>query len=156
MEIQRLTLRLRKRKRQRIIGIGFLLMGCAILIDSPYRFPIPIIGLSSVFLALILFLVSGFFLYRGLRLPLDEVLIFVHSQGGEANRQEILDFLDGEEGGGRQLFRVLEAREWLISAEKNLEIVQSREVVEEDLLVLLPEGKHRSETLIKKDRDRCS
>jgi len=130
-------------------------MGFVVLVDSPYRFPIPLIGLPSVFLALGLFTVAGFWLYRGLRLPLDEVLVFMRLRGGEVMKNEVLEFLDGEEGKGRQLFEVLEKREWVISAEKNLEMVQTREEVDENLLVLLPEGNRRAEKLSKR-KTRCS
>lgn len=140
--------RLERRKRDRRFGLGMLIVGFLVLMDSPYPFPIPLVGLSSVILSTGLLVWALIRLYRGCRLPLQEAVLFVYHCEGEALRSEILDALEGEEGNGDQLFRVLEKKDLLMPASNSLELVELRQDMPEELMILLPEGIETAKKLL--------
>jgi len=87
-----------------------LVVGLIVLLDSPYPIPFPLVGLPSVIVSAVLVFWAVYRLYRGCGLPLREVAIYLAMKGGEASRTEILEFLEGEEGKGDQLFEILEKK----------------------------------------------
>jgi len=138
-----------RRRRDRRFGLGMLIAGLLVLVDSPYPVPFPLVGLPSVLVSAALVGWAVFRLYRGCRLPLKEVAIYLYENQGEASREDILEVLEGEEGNGEQLFETLEKKEIATLASHSLEIVESREQIQEGLVVLLPRGKEIAKGLLK-------
>jgi hypothetical protein len=136
------------RRRDRRWGLGMLVVGLIVLLDSPYPIPFPLVGLPSVIVSAVLVFWAVYRLYRGCGLPLREVAIYLAMKGGEASRTEILEFLEGEEGKGDQLFEILEKKEIATLATHNLEMVEERDVIPEGLVVLLPGGRKLVKGLI--------
>lgn len=141
--------RLKRRKRDRRFGLGMLIFGFLVLLDSPYLFPIPLVGLPSVILSACLLTWAIFHLYRGCRLPIQEAALFMYHQHGEALRAEILSALDGEEGNGEQLFKVLETKDLAMPASHDMVVVESRDSIPGSLMILLPGGKEMAERILK-------
>ncbi len=80
---------IRRKKRERLYGWGFSLLGGLILLDSGAPVPFPLVGLSSL-------LVGGGILAFGVqqlrayaRPPLREALLLGRSLGGELTRTDL-------------------------------------------------------------------
>ena len=130
------------RRRCRRLGLFGVLSGTLVLLDSPYPFPIPLVGLPSVILSIFILLPALNFIYRGLRLPVKEALLFLHYRGGQASSKELLDFLQGEGGSsGQELFDCLAGKELAVFAGEDMDYVESHNVIAEDMLLLLPGAK---------------
>lgn len=142
--IQFLEGRISSRRVYRRRGVLGLLLGVLVLLDSPYPFPIPLVGLTSVIVAFLIILPSLNFIYRGLRLPVQEALAFLSINGGQATKEELLAFLRGEGGGsGQELFDYLLTRDLVTFAHEDLDYVENHLDVADNILMIKPMAKNQ-------------
>tara|TARA_Y100000589_G_C27179305_1_gene640086 strand:- start:365 stop:883 length:519 start_codon:yes stop_codon:yes gene_type:complete len=140
--------RLIVRKYSRKSGLIWFVAGVLVLINSPFMFPIPIVGLPSVMLALILSLVGIRKIYNGLKLPLLECLLVMGHAGGEINLQELIEALGGsKEVSAEELLLALDKKDWARRACHHLPYVESQELsgneINSNLIILLDRGRQQ-------------
>ena len=77
------------KRRQRTLGVLFLLLGGFVLLDSGSPIPIPLTGLPSILLGSVI-MAYGWYHWRSYRsLPLHEALQLGQTQGGQLSRTDL-------------------------------------------------------------------
>lgn len=143
------------RKSLRGKGLIWVFIGFFILLDSPYLFPIPLTGLSSVLLSLIVIIFGVRKVLKGLELPLHESLLIIEQSGGRIHIDELINALGGpEEVSADELLAALNRRDWASLASNCLNYVEEKiendVEIEPGLVLLLPSGESELKIITKK------
>jgi len=115
-------------------------LAVAILLNSGFYIPFPITGLPSVTLSLLILFYGLRFLYRGLRLPVAEVLGYLDLRGGRARLVEIEKWLGAEADSLPEVMRVLSDKNWAITQIEDLHEVETESRLDDNLIILQDSG----------------
>ena len=140
--------RLAERKSSRKSGIIWFVVGILVLVNSPFMFPIPIVGLPSVMLALLLSLIGVRKIYNGVKLPLEECLLVLDHEDGKISLEKLVDTLGGsKEVIAEELLTALDKKDWARRADHHLPYVEKQELnakqIDSNLIILLDGGKQQ-------------
>ena len=137
-----LELTLSKRGEYRKTGILTFVIASLILLDSPFYFPIPFVGIWSVLFSSSIYLVSFYQIYRGIKLPKTELLQFVNLSGGIVKKEAVFQFFKGEidEKSYSRLVNYFENLDYLSLPHHDMDYVQTHEIIPENQLHLTKKG----------------
>lgn len=137
-----LNLQIQKRGSYRNKGIIIFVIATAVLIDSPFIVPIPVIGFFSVILASIIYFLSFYYIYHGIKLPRKEFLQFIYLKGKRIDKKEAFLFFKDEidERSYQKMIRQLERSDYLSLPEHDMDFVESHAIIPENQLNLTDKG----------------
>lgn len=140
--MDQLELKIQRRGSSRNTGIVIFVIATLVLIDSPFIVPIPVIGFFSVVLASLIYLLSFYFIYHGIKLPKKEFLQFIYLKGKTIDKQEAFLFFQNEidERSYQKMIAQLEKSDFLSLPEHDIDYVESHAIIPENQLNLTTKG----------------
>lgn len=140
--MNQLSQRIQKRGGHRNKGILTFVIATLVLIDSPFMFPIPVMGFFSVVLASLIYLISFYFIYHGIKLPKKEFLQFIFLKNKTIDKQEAFLFFKDEidERSYQKMIKQLEQKDYLSLPEHDIDFVESHAIIPENQLNLTDKG----------------
>ncbi|PCJ20305.1 MAG: hypothetical protein COB02_04525 [Candidatus Cloacimonadota bacterium] len=137
-----LNLVLKKRGNSRKKGVFTFIVASLVLLDSPFYFPIPLVGFFSVVMASFIYLMSFFQIYNGIKLPKKEFLSFIFLNKNTIKKEEVFTFFKDEidDSSYEKMVNQLEKLDFISLPNHDMEYVESHSVIPENQLNLTDKG----------------